>query len=354
MNYNEIKIGILGSGQLGRMISIAASRLGIRSHIYAPDAKNSPAADVSSFYTNASYTNEASLKQFANSVDVITCEFENVPFQTINYLSNYKLVSPGNDALKTSQNRILEKKLAQSLNIPVPKYWVIRSKKELELAQNELNHEGVLKTTTQGYDGKGQKTITKKDNPSIIWNNFTSKEAILEEKIKFSSEASFLIWRYKNGKKGFFPPTTNEHVNGILYRSKSPTNLSKETILTGKKYAYKIADKLNLIGLLALETFILNDELVIFNEIAPRPHNSYHWTIEGCKTSQFEQLIRTILNIPEGTVETNGNFCMQNILGEDFIKVKKYFLTKKYFIHLYGKSEIKKGRKMGHITWKDI
>ena len=345
-------IGILGSGQLGRMISNAASKFGIKSHIYAPDAYNSPASQVSHEFTNAPYENTEELKNFVNSVDVVTCEFENVPFQTAEFLSKIKNFSPGISALKISQNRILEKQLAQSLNIPIPKYWIVNNKEDLTNAKSNLIGKGILKTTTEGYDGKGQVQIDKDTDLNLLLKNFNFTEAILEEKIEFSCEISFMSWRDKFGNVGNFPATLNEHKNGILCKSKSPANIPSKLIREGNYYANKIANKLKIFGILALETFIIEDRLILFNEIAPRPHNSFHWTIEGCNTSQFEQLVRIICEIAPRNIITNGDYFMQNILGSEINNIQNYLSNKNYSVHLYGKERVKPGRKMGHVTWR--
>ena len=343
-------IGILGSGQLGRMLAMAAAQLGIKAHIFAPDANNSPAGDVAAATTEAAYDDQDALIRFANSVDVITSEFENVPAKTLDILSMHKKVSPGISALHTAQHRIREKTLARDLGIDTPAFWHITNAAALHAAMAELNKDGILKTCTLGYDGKGQVRITPKSDFDAAFDALGSDDVILEEMIPFAAEASFLIARAHDGSSCVFPASLNQHKDGILDQSLAPAVLDDTLITAGTQAITKLADALDLFGVMALECFITDDKRLLFNEIAPRPHNSFHWTIEGCATSQFTQLARVLAGMPFGSVYTYGRWQMDNLLGEHMENVPALLASDKVHVHLYGKSGAKKGRKMGHTN----
>ena len=343
-------IGILGSGQLGRMLVIAASQLGLRTHVYAPDANNSPAGALSHECTEAAYDNLDALATFGGNVDVVTCEFENVPAQTMAFIANYCVVSPGQAALYTAQNRIREKLLAQDLDIKTPKFWHVASSADLIKAMAELNGDGILKTCQFGYDGKGQVRLSPDDDLMAKFTALKTDDAILEEIIPFRAEASFLVARTARGTLSCFPASLNEHKNGVLSCSLAPADLPEAVINEGQAAACALAEALDVIGLLALETFVTEDNHLFFNEIAPRPHNSFHWTIEGCETSQFTQLIRTIAGMPLGGTSCYGKWRMDNLLGEDMGSLDALANKAGLHIHLYGKAEAKTGRKMGHTN----
>ena len=352
MYSSQKTIGILGSGQLGRMLVLAATQLGIRTHVYAPDANNSPAGDIAHSRTQADYDDRIALEIFAKNIDAVTSEFENVPAITMDLLSKHCLVSPGKAALHTAQHRIREKTLACELGIQTPRFWHITNSSDLQLAMNELNCEGILKTCQLGYDGKGQLRVNINDDPETSFAAMKTNDAILEEIIPFHAEVSFLAARAADGKVSLFPASLNDHKNGILKRSIAPAQLAESIIFAGQSAVCALAEKLGVVGLLALETFITKDNRLLFNEIAPRPHNSYHWTIEGCASSQFSQLIRAVVGIPFGSTQCYGKWQMDNILGEDLDQLAELFSEKGAHIHLYGKSEPKTGRKMGHINRK--
>ncbi|MDC1383208.1 5-(carboxyamino)imidazole ribonucleotide synthase [Candidatus Puniceispirillum sp.] len=343
-------IGILGSGQLGRMLVIAASQLGLRTHVYAPDASNSPAGDIAHESTQANYDDRKSLALFANNIDAVTSEFENVPASTMAFLSQHCLVSPGQAALHTAQHRIREKKLAQKLGIKTPAFWHIANVADLHAAMTELNGNGILKTCQLGYDGKGQAKISSGDDLDVIFKSLQTNDAILEEMVPFCAEASFLAARSTDGTVSLFPPSLNYHNNGILARSIAPADLSDALLNSGQTAVHDLANALDVVGLLALETFVTDDNQLLFNEIAPRPHNSFHWTIEGCACSQFTQLIRAVAGMPLGSTHCYGKWQMDNLLGEDMTRLGELSNTPEVHLHLYGKTEIKIGRKMGHTN----
>ena len=331
----------------------AAADYGISCHIFSPDAKNSPAGQICNTLTTAEYTDKKALRYFYDSIDAVVCEFENVPVVALEMAPKKILVSPGVKALTTAQNRLDEKDTAQFLGIPTAPYWRITSSKDLTNGMNLSSGKVILKTARFGYDGKGQIRAQRGDNLVNLWQQINTDLAILETLINFKKEISILIARNINGLTKFFPPTINHHENGILVHSAAPAILPSNVIEAGNNYAKLIADHLEIVGLLAIELFLTNEDTLIFNEIAPRPHNSFHWTIEGCKTSQFHQLIRSVVGLPFGDVSVNGRWHMENILGQKVAKLSSGYNSAANYVHEYGKLEPKKNRKMGHITWKE-
>ena len=346
-------IGILGSGQLGRMIAMAAAEMGVRAHIFAPDAIGSPAAEVAHSATQADYTDEAALKAFAASIDCVTSEFENVPAAAMRLLAEYFPASPGAQALHIAQNRLREKDLAKSLGIQTPSYSAIRSSGDLATALQKLDGKAILKTTELGYDGKGQIRVSAEDSDAeALWAALKTPEAILEGFVDFTAEVSFLVWRDRDGQMGVFPPAQNLHKNGILAKSTAPApDISAKVIEAGNRAVCAIAEAVDLHGILAMEAFVTAEDNLIFNEIAPRPHNSFHWTIEGCVTSQFRQLVRIITGLGAGDSSAKGEYVMENLLGEDLHRLKSLYADGTKSVHLYGKTEAREGRKMGHVTY---
>lgn len=350
-------IGILGSGQLGRMIALSAATLGMRTHIFAPDAAGSPAGDVASFVTTASYDDEAALEAFAQSIDGVTSEFENVPSATLGIVARHlPLVSPSQKALETAQDRLSEKTMAQELGIATPRFWQIDTSEDLTSALAALDGKGVLKTRRDGYDGKGQMRVATGDAPSVIYDEMGGKPLILESFVDFTQEASFLIARDGAGHMCHFPPTLNHHSDGILAHSTAPAPIASAICDAGQAALANIATHLDLYGILAMETFITADGQIIFNEIAPRPHNSFHWSIEGATCSQFEQLARIIGGLEMRTPAIRGGkgslWRMENLLGQHAAQIPDLQATDTVNTHLYGKSAYRDGRKIGHITYQ--
>ena len=353
MKHTIQTLGILGSGQLGRMTAIAAAYLGIRTIIFAPDAQNSPASGVCESTITASYDDKEALAHFASQSDAIITEFENIPAKTMAFLAETVAVCPGTDALRVAQNRIAEKSLARELGIGVPDFWAVTSADELADALADLGGRGIVKTTTLGYDGKGQIAVDGTSDAHTIWDTLGTHEAILESFVSFSHEVSFLVWRTKHGSTGCFPAAENQHENGILARTVAPApSLSEALYNNGAAAAIKIAEAVGLEGVLAMETFVTDEGQLLFNEIAPRPHNSFHWTIEGCETSQFTQLVRIACGLVPGSTAARAVFTMDNLLGEHMGQVPALLSKPGVSVHLYGKSEARVGRKMGHATWQ--
>lgn len=343
-------IGILGSGQLGRMLVIAAAQLGIKAHIFAPDANTSPAGEVATNTTTAAYNDYAALDQFAANVDVITSEFENVPSKTMAHLAQFCPVSPGTTALHVAQHRVREKKFARQHGILTPDFWHVTNVASLHYAMAALQGRGVLKTCQLGYDGKGQIWIDPNADLDASFAALGSDDAILEAAVDFAAEASFLVARTTDGRIAHFPASLNTHKNGILARSVAPAPISKNLVTCGQQAVQRLAEAMELVGVLALETFVTSEGKLLFNEIAPRPHNSFHWTIEGCETSQFTQLARCLAGMPFGSTQNYGQWQMDNLLGEDMPGLEKLAAKSGLHLHLYGKASAKSGRKMGHTN----
>lgn len=350
MKSHSITLGILGSGQLGRMSALAAAELGIRVHIYGPD-KDSPAEHVASKSYIGSYTDKRKLKAFANSVDVVSYEFENIPVETIRYIQRIKPVYPDDRLLEISQNRISEKKYLNDIGIPTAWWAAIYSPSDIDKAVRELGAKNyILKTTRFGYDGKGQTLHRASDNAKKSFRKLNSDELILEEMVDFKCEISVIIARDINGKSAIYGPMLNVHRNHILHTSTVPAKLDAKVGTKAKRTARKLADAVGLIGVLGLEMFVTKDGGILANEIAPRTHNSGHWTIDACSVSQFEQHVRTVCGLPVGNPTPHSAAVMTNLIGNDVKNMKKYYEMKGACIHLYGKTQTRNGRKMGHVT----
>jgi len=344
-------IGVLGGGQLGRMAIEAASTLGYRCHVFAPDG-DAPATDIAAVSTRADYTDTAALTAFANSVDSVICEFENVPVEAMDILANHVPVCPGGKALRVAQHRLSEKDNARTLGISTPRYAGVKDGASLADALSRFGG-GILKTCRMGYDGKGQMRLAADADPLAAIAHLGSDDLILEEIVDFTAEASFLVARDHQGQIAVWPASINQHRGGILHISEAP---ALADILTpalwdeGKAAVIAMAEDLELTGVLAAEMFITRDGNLLFNEIAPRPHNSFHWTIEGAETSQFSQLIRVAAGLPMGRVNATGRWRMTNILGEDMPLLDTAMAEPGVYIHRYGKAEARTGRKMAHLN----
>lgn len=350
MKSHSITLGILGSGQLGRMSALAAAELGIKVHIYGPDA-DSPAEQVAAKSFVGTYTDKKKLRAFANSVDVVSYEFENVPVETARFIQKIKPVYPDDKLLEIAQNRITEKKYLNDIGIPTAKWAPIYSATDIDKAASELGGKNyILKTTRFGYDGKGQTVHKSGDSSKKSFNKLKSDELILEEMVDFKCETSVIIARDKFGKSAIYGPVENVHKNHILHTSTYPAKIDSKVAAKAKRVAKKLADKVGLIGVLGLEMFVTKEGGILANEIAPRTHNSGHWTIDACAVSQFEQHVRTVCGLPVGNPTPHSNAVMTNLIGNDVNKIKNFYETKGACIHLYGKAETRAGRKMGHVT----
>lgn len=341
-------IGIIGGGQLGRMLALDAARLGYKTHIFTPE-EDSPASHVSTHTTVAAYDDMAALKAFAESVDVITYEFENIPHESLNFLAGAKTVSPSADILRISQNRIREKSILNSHGITTAPWRKVTSLDELEKAAHDLGVPGVLKTSELGYDGKGQFKITRETVLADVFEQLHGAEAVYEGFVEFEAEISVIVARNELGME-VYAPVQNIHVNHILDTTIAPAPVGKSIRKRAMAIARHIAEVLHLRGLLAVEMFVGRDGEVVVNELAPRPHNSGHWTMDACVTSQFEQALRAICGLPLGSTRRQFDAVMKNLVGKDVEHWYDYMQDPRTKVHLYGKAEVREGRKMGHVT----
>jgi 5-(carboxyamino)imidazole ribonucleotide synthase len=345
-------IGILGGGQLGRMLAMAAARLGLRCEVFSPDP-DSPAFDVVLNATCAEYADVEALELFANDVDVITYEFENVPAAAAMILGARRPVLPDRNILETTQDRLAEKDFVKRLGIGTAEYADVSSATGLRAAIARIGLPAVLKTRRFGYDGKGQAIIREGDDPDRIWEDLGTRSAILEAFIPFEREISVIAARSADGHVECFDVTENEHRDHILRISRAPAGISDALAARARGIAETIANALNYVGVLAVEMFVLQGEggpEVLVNEIAPRVHNSGHWTLDGASISQFEQHIRAIAGWPLGKPVRHGPVTMTNLIGDDINSYEQYLTVPGATVHLYGKGQPRPGRKMGHVT----
>ncbi len=344
-------VGILGAGQLGKMLAEAATKLGFKTHVFAPDS-DPIAAQVATRFTQADYTDLPALKQFAESVDVITLEFENVPVEPLQTLSTPTYPSPS--VLETTQHRMKEKMLAQSLGIRTAPCMAVNSRDDLDRAIAAIGVPGILKTCTQGYDGKGQWKVVGSEASAVnaLAQNLqlTTHHYIYEGVVNFEKEISVIVARSLSGEVECFEPVENVHKNHILHTTTVPAILTQGVAQKAIAMATTLATALNVVGLLAVEMFVTSTGDVLMNEMAPRPHNSGHWTLDGCNVSQFEQAIRAVTGMPLiAPKRSSEKVVMTNLIGEDINDVSHWKAIGAH-IHSYGKKEIRPGRKMGHVT----
>ncbi len=343
-------IGIVGGGQLGRMSAMAAARLGYRCHILTPEP-DSPAAQVSARTFLGDYEDPALLQEFALSVEVITFEFENVSAAGLDLLASIRPVRPSPSVLRISQDRVAEKSFLNHAGAPTAPWHSVTSRAELDLAVAALGLPAVLKTTTGGYDGKGQVMIRDPADIDPAWAALEPGPLVLEVFIKFACEISVIVARGVDGKAVAFDPVENQHRNHILDITLAPARIPASIATRAVETALLVADALDLTGLLAVEMFVDEDGQVLVNEIAPRPHNSGHWTIDACPASQFELHIRAVAGLPLPVAMRHSDAMMKNIVGpEEMTEWPNILATPGLVPHLYGKAEARPGRKMGHYT----
>jgi 5-(carboxyamino)imidazole ribonucleotide synthase len=341
-------IGILGGGQLGRMLALAAARLGMKTHVYCPD-ETSPAFDVTPNRTVAAYDDEVALAAFAAAVDVVTYEFENVPARTAEFLSGLKPLRPGANALAVSQDRLAEKAFLSINRIPVAPFAAITDLDRLEAELEELGAPAVLKTTRLGYDGKGQKIVHNMEDAAVAWELLSPRPLVLEAFIAFEREISVIVARGIDGQVAAFDPAENVHRNHILKTSTVPADIKAKTAARAIEIAEEIVVALDYVGVLGVEFFVLEGGRLLVNEIAPRVHNSGHWTEAVAITDQFEQHIRAIAGWPLGDPTRLADVMMENLIGDEIDAIPGG-LGQATRPHAYGKAETRKGRKMGHIN----
>ncbi len=357
MKHN-MTLGILGGGQLGRMSAMAAARLGIHVVTFCPE-ENAPASHVSKETIIAPYDDQDALARFADLCDVITYEFENIPTETIDYINSLKddMVRPEKTLLNVSQDRVKEKSFINKCGIDTARWEAVSSLDDIgQTLKTWKSERFVLKTTRFGYDGKGQikgslDDLSENSEVGVFIKNLNGQDLILEEMIDFDCEASIIIARDLTGKSECYTPMLNQHRNHILHTTIVPSGLSEAIENTLRDAAKKIADAVDLIGVLTVEFFICSDGRILVNEIAPRTHNSGHWSIDACSVSQFENHVRTVCGLPVGSTARHNNAIMMNLIGEDIETVDEHLSEDNANIHLYGKDDVKPGRKMGHITF---
>lgn len=341
-------IGIVGGGQLGRMLARAASRMGYKTHIYTPD-KDSPASHVATSTTIGAYQDTTALRAFGQSVDVVTFEFENIPAETLTMLEALVTVRPKPEVLFTTRHRLREKEFIRAQKIHTAPFAKVSSDDELHASIATIGAPAVLKTTELGYDGKGQVVIKNEADAVGAWKKLGCTECVLEGFIDFTAEASIIVARSTHGEMRCYPLVQNIHRDHILHKTIAPAPFIDAHQEQAVHIAKTLANALDVVGLLAVELFVTNDGLLV-NELAPRPHNSGHWSMEGAPTAQFEQHIRAICGWALGDTTARGQVEMINLLGDDWKLWETYAHDPEAHVHLYGKTESRPGRKMGHVT----
>jgi 5-(carboxyamino)imidazole ribonucleotide synthase len=343
-------VGVMGSGQLGRMFAIAARRMGYRLHVFSPE-KGTPAGQLADLEVAAPYADQAAVSAFAAGVDVLTFEFENIPVRSVEWAAAHCVVRPSGNVLHICQHRLREKQFLAAAGIPVAPFLPVANPAELKAALDSIGVPSVLKTAAFGYDGKGQRKIESLAEADSIDIHGTS---VLEAFVPFAMEISVLVARGIDGQTAAFPVCENIHRNHILDLTVAPARVSPAVAQSARALACAIAEKLDLVGLLAVEMFLLPDATLLVNELAPRPHNSGHYTFDACVTSQFEQQLRAICGLPLGSTEQLRPAAMANLLGDLWKNGEPNWPAAAAFpdvkIHLYGKSGPRPGRKMGHLT----
>lgn len=341
-------IGILGGGQLGRMLSVAASRLGFRTHIFEPGA-NPPAGHVADRVTTAGYDDEDALRAFATSVDVVTYEFENIPTAALDVIEAIRPIRPNREALRVSQDRLVEKDFLTGLGLTVAPYANVENAADLDAAMGSIGAPSILKTRRFGYDGKGQARIMGAEDAAQALADMAGAPAVLEGFVNFSHEVSVIAARGTTGEVACYDPGENVHKDGILSTTTLPARLNPAHRMDAVLLAGKILNALDYVGVMGVELFVTPQGLVV-NEIAPRVHNSGHWTQNGCAIDQFEQHIRAVAGWPLGDGARHSDVVMENLIGADVDRVGEIAREPNAALHLYGKAEVKAGRKMGHVN----
>lgn len=342
-------IGILGGGQLGRMLAMAAARLGLKVHIYEPGA-NPPAGEVSSAVTTAPYEDEVSLRAFAESCDVVTYEFENVPANALDLIESHVEIRPNRRALAVSQDRLTEKNFLAEIGLRPAPYANVTNEAEMAAAVEQIGIPSILKTRRLGYDGKGQARLRSIDDAADAFAAMAGADAVLEGFVEFECEISVIAARDQNGRTACFEPGENVHKDGILHTTTLPASIDEGMRNEAIQIAERILSELDYVGVLGVEMFVTRDGLVV-NEIAPRVHNSGHWTEAGAVIDQFEQHIRAVAGWPMVDPIRHSDVTMMNLIGDDVERVPEFAKEDGARIHLYGKADVKPGRKMGHVTW---
>ncbi|UWQ21352.1 5-(carboxyamino)imidazole ribonucleotide synthase [Jannaschia sp. W003] len=340
-------LGILGGGQLGRMLSVAASRLGYRTHVFEPG--DAPAADVAHAHTRAGYDDADALAAFARTCDAVTLEWENVPARALDAVEAHAPVRPGRRALETAQDRLAEKDFLAGLGLATAPYRDVPDLAAVEAALEAFGTPAILKTRRMGYDGKGQAVIREAGETAAAFASLADAPAILEGFVAFRREVSVIVARGQDGETAAFDPGENVHEGGILRTTTVPATLSPARRTDAVLIASRIAAALDYVGVMGVELFETDAGLVV-NEIAPRVHNSGHWTQLGCAVDQFEQHVRAVAGLPLGDGARHADVTMENLIGSDMDRVPQLLREGGVQLHLYGKAEVRAGRKMGHAN----
>lgn len=341
-------IGILGGGQLGRMLALAAARLGLDVHVYEP-APNPPAAAVAALTVTAPYEDADALRRFAEGVDVVTYEFENVPTSALDLIETLRPIRPGREALRISQDRLTEKDWLTGLGLRCAPYADITDRADLDAAIAEIGTPSILKTRRLGYDGKGQARLSGPQDAADALAGMQGAACVLEGFVDFSAEISVIGARAADGRVACFDPGENVHRDGILHSTTLPARISRAVMADAVLIAGRILNALDYVGVLGVELFVTPDGLIV-NEIAPRVHNSGHWTQDGCVIDQFEQHIRAVAGWPLGDGTRHSDVEMINLIGADVDGIGAIIADGRSALHLYGKRESRPGRKMGHVN----
>jgi 5-(carboxyamino)imidazole ribonucleotide synthase len=345
-------IGLLGGGQLGRMTALAAARFGYRCHVFTPEA-DSPAAQVSWRTTVADWRDERALSAFAAACDVVTYEFENIPAVAAASVARHVPLRPGVDVLATCQDRISEKRFLGAIGVPTVCWMPAADATGLRHAIAEIGYPSVLKSTRLGYDGKGQVAIRPDTDPDAAWSEMRvagESVGVVEAWADFALEISVLVARSLAGEIATYVPVENRHENHVLRHTVAPAPIHTGVAARADEIARRTVERLGLVGVLAVEMFVGTDGTVLVNELAPRPHNSGHWTIDACAVSQFEQCVRAIAGLPLGPTERHADAVMDNLLGSEADRWRELACDPDARLHLYGKRQARPGRKMGHVT----
>ncbi len=346
-------IGMLGGGQLGRMSALAAATLGYRVHVFCPE-KDAPAVQVTNRHTQAAYDDKEALAEFAEAVDVVTFEFENVPAATAKVLAAHRPVRPGPEVLHICQNRLREKDFLRGIGVPTTRFAEVSGPDALTRVVRDIGRPCVLKTAEMGYDGKGQVMIRAQTDLAQAWSEMAGgaeeAQGIVEAFVDFRLEISVIVARGQDGAVQAYVPVENQHVNHILDQTIVPARISEKAAVKAEAIARHTAEEIGLVGLLAIEMFVTADDEILVNELAPRPHNSGHWSLDACITSQFEQHIRAVAGLPLGSTDRLCDAVMKNLIGDEVERWRAILGDPASKLHLYGKAEARPGRKMGHFT----
>ncbi|MDQ3621291.1 MAG: 5-(carboxyamino)imidazole ribonucleotide synthase [Verrucomicrobiota bacterium] len=345
-------IGVMGGGQLGRMFAIAARRMGYRVHTFSPD-EDSPTGQLADVEIAAAYEDESAVSRFAREIDVLTFEFENIPARTVEWCARFCEVRPAASVLHIAQHRLREKEFLAGAGLPLAPFAPVTNEAELREAATRIGLPAVLKTAAFGYDGKGQRTLQRRDDLTEVWKPLIGQTAVVEGFIEFERELSVIVARGIDGAMAAFPVGRNDHVNHILDVTVVPFD-DEKIEAAARELAFAVAENIDLVGLLAVEMFARPSGEILINEIAPRPHNSGHWSFDAAVTSQFEQQLRAVCGLPLGSTEILRPAAMANLLGDLWRKGEPDWAAAAAFpevkIHLYGKAEARAGRKMGHLV----